>query len=90
MAQGKQAKILTERQIQKALRYIEKTRYPERDKVVFMLSIKAGLRAKEIACLTWAMVTNAEGEIADAIALEDKASTTFNLSGYHRTNKPPR
>ena len=76
--QGKQAKVLTERQIQKALRYIETTRHPERDRAIFLLSVKAGLRAKEIACLTWAMITNAEGEIADAIALEDKASKGRN------------
>ena len=78
MAQGKQAKVLTERQIQKALRHIERKRYPERDRVVFLLSIKAGLRAKEIAFLTWPMVTDAEGQIADAIALENRASKGRN------------
>lgn len=41
---------------------------------MFLLSIKAGLRAKEIAALTWAMVTDARGEPAEAIALENKAS----------------
>ena len=78
MAQGKQAKVLTERQIQKALRYIETTRYPERDRAIFMLSVKAGLRAKEIACLTWAMVTDPEGKVSDVIALENKASKGRN------------
>ena len=38
------------------------------------LSIKAGLRAKEIARLTWSMVTNAAGQVADAIALPNRAS----------------
>ena len=38
-----------------------KNRYPCRDQVMFLLSLKAGLRAKEIAALTWAMVTDAEG-----------------------------
>ena len=78
MAQGKQAKVLTERQIQKALRYIETTRYPERDRVIFLLSVKAGLRAKEIACLTWAMVTDPEGKVGDVIALENRASKGRN------------
>ena len=36
--------------------------------------MKAGLRAKEIASLTWAMVTDAEGALADAISLTDVAS----------------
>jgi hypothetical protein len=34
------------------VRYLETTRYPWRDQVMFLLSIKAGLRAKEIASLT--------------------------------------
>jgi len=49
-------------------------RYPERDIVMVLLSVKAGLRAKEIASLTWAMVTDAEGAIGDAIYLTNSAS----------------
>jgi len=41
---------------------------------MFLLSVKAGLRAKEIAALTWAMVTDAERELSDAIELPDAAS----------------
>jgi integrase/recombinase XerD len=74
MAQGKQAKVLTEAQMRSALRHLETTRYPERDRVIFLLSVKAGLRAKEIAALRWSMVTDAEGELSDVIALENKAS----------------
>jgi len=36
--------------------------------------VRAGLRAKEIASLTWAMLTDAEGNIGDAIHLVDQAS----------------
>jgi hypothetical protein len=39
-----------------------------------MRSIKAGLRAKEVASVTWAMVTDAEGEIIDVVALQNRAS----------------
>ena len=42
--------------------------------MIFLLSVKAGLRAKEIASLTWAMVTDAEGALTDAISLTDIAS----------------
>jgi len=41
---------------------------------MFLLSVKAGLRAKEIAALTWGMVTDAKGTVSDAIALPDNAS----------------
>ena len=74
MAQGKQAKILSERQIKAVLSHLETTRYPERDQVMFLLSTKAGFRAKEIASVTWAMVTDSEGRVADTIVLEDRAS----------------
>src|SRR5665647_2713050 len=74
MSLGKQAKILSKGQIEATLGYLAKTRYPVRNRVIFLLSIKAGLRAKEIASLTWEMITDASGEIGRAIHLQDKAS----------------
>jgi integrase/recombinase XerC len=74
MALGKQAKILTDKQVRAVLAELDTRRYPIRDRVMFLLSIKAGLRAKEIASITWAMVTDAEGEIAAVIALENRTS----------------
>jgi integrase/recombinase XerD len=74
MALGKQAKILTDKQVRAVLAELDTRRYPLRDRVMFLLSMKAGLRAKEVASVTWAMATDAEGEIADVIALENKAS----------------
>jgi len=47
--QGKQAKILSVAQERAILGYLLTTRYPRRDRVLFLLSLKAGLRAKEIA-----------------------------------------
>jgi integrase/recombinase XerC len=74
MPQGRQAKILNPRQETAILRYLETTRYPERNRVIFLLSLKAGMRAREIAAVTWAMVTDGEGQVGDAIALENRAS----------------
>jgi integrase len=74
MALGKQAKILNKPQAEAVLSYLASTRYPVRNRVIFLLSLKAGLRAKEIASLTWEMVTDAEGRLTDAISLTDKAS----------------
>jgi hypothetical protein len=38
------------------------------------LSAKAGLRAKEIAALTWKMVVEADGFVGPAVHLQDAAS----------------
>lgn len=74
MSLGKQAKTLTKPQMDAVLAYFGSTRHPTRNRVIFLLSVKAGLRAKEIACLNWAMVTDAEGSLTDAISLTDIAS----------------
>jgi integrase len=74
MALGKQAKILTDKQVRAVLAEIDTRRYPLRDRVMLLFSIKAGMRAVEIASITWAMVTDAEGEIGDVIALQNRAS----------------
>ena len=74
MPLGKQAKVLTPRQERRILKRLKATRYPMRDAVTFLLSIKAGLRAKEISSLTWAMVTDADGKVAEEIALTDASS----------------
>ena len=60
MALGKQAKILTEAQQKVVLSYLAGRRLAQRNTVMFLLSVDAGLRAKEIAALEWAMVTDAQ------------------------------
>jgi integrase/recombinase XerD len=74
MALGRQAKILTDRQQRTALTQVATHRYAERDRVILLLSYRAGLRAKEIAHLTWSMVTDGTGALSDCIRLQDVAS----------------
>src|SRR5579872_4712418 len=71
---GKQAKILSARQLRAALGRAGRGRYPERDQVMVLLSVRAGLRAGEIAKLTWPMVLDAQGRLADRIELYDQAA----------------
>lgn len=71
---GKQAKILSPREVRQVLAHVRGGRYPLRNEVMFLLSVKAGLRAKEISCLTWATVTDASGGIGDALHLPDVSS----------------
>jgi integrase len=71
---GKQAKVLSRQQVQAALRHVRRNRYPQRDRVMILLSLKAGLRAGEIAKLTWPMLLNPDGRIANYIELYDRAA----------------
>jgi integrase len=74
MGLGKQAKTLNKRQVEAVLGYLAGTRRPARNRLIFLLSAKAGLRAKEVAGLTWWMTNDSQGEIGHAIHLQDTAS----------------
>jgi integrase/recombinase XerD len=71
---GKQAKILSEDGLEDLLVYASATRHPLRNRVLVLLSAKAGLRAGEIAQLTWDMVLGPTGEVGMAIELRDHAA----------------
>ena len=74
MALGKQAKTLTKTQIDTLCAHLRTRRHGPRDQTIFLLSVRARLRAKEIANLRWCMVTDADGNVGDAIHLTDAAS----------------
>ena len=56
------------------LAFADCTRHPIRNRVIVLLSAKAGLRAGEIANLTWDMVVDAGGQIGTVIELRDHAA----------------
>lgn len=74
MGLGKQAKVLTKKQVEFVQSYLSKTRSPVRNQTIFLLSVKTGLRAKEIASLKWSMAINSDGMIADTLSLTNDAS----------------
>ena len=69
---GRQAKILHDQQINDLLAFASSTCNPLRNKLMVLLSVKAGLRAGEIAGLTWDMVLDPTGEVGHAIELLDR------------------
>ena len=71
---GKQAKTLNKAQIEMISTYLRSKRNGLRNQTIFLLSVRAGLRAKEIASLTWEMVLTPSGEISDCIHLTNSAS----------------
>lgn len=74
MALGKQAKILNRQQVDALLHHVGKRRNGLRNQVIVLLSVRAGLRAKEIANLRWSMIVGADGEVGNYIHLTDDAS----------------
>lgn len=84
---GKQAKILSPAQEAAMLLYArrEHGRHTARDVTIVLLSVKAGLRAKEISELTWAMVTDPEGAVGVSIELQDRISKGGRKSRGGRT-----
>ncbi len=78
---GKQAKILSGSHADEMLMFADTTRYPLRNRLIVLLSLKAGLRAAEIADLTWEMVLTPTRDIGTTIELRDHAAK----KGHGRT-----
>jgi integrase len=71
---GKQAKVLGLGEVVDMLTFADCSRHPLRNCVIVLLSAKAGLRAGEIANLTWDMVLDANGQLGMCIELRDHAA----------------
>jgi integrase len=71
---GRRAKILSPADVNDLLIFASCTRNPLRNCVLVLLSAKAGLRASEIANLTWDMVVGPTGQINGIIELRDSAA----------------
>jgi integrase/recombinase XerD len=68
---GKQAKVVTPPMLKRMLRRVARSPFPARDRVMILLSVKAGLRACEIAGLDWAMVLDAQGRVSGTLNVRD-------------------
>jgi integrase len=71
---GKRAKVLSPDNIEDLLVFARQTRHPIRNQVLVLLSVKAGLRAGEIANLTWPMLAEPTGEVGRSLELQDCAA----------------
>ena len=68
---GKQAKVVTPPMLKRMLRHVSHSSHPARDRAMILLSVKAGLRACEIAGLDWSMVLDAQGRVSGTIHVRD-------------------
>ena len=64
---GRQAKVFSRRDLRHLRAAAKRSRTPLRDDVVVLLAARAGLRACEIARLTWGMVLDPTGKVAPVI-----------------------
>jgi integrase/recombinase XerD len=71
---GRQAKTLSAADVSDLLVFASCTRNPLRNRVIVLLSAKAGLRASEIANLTWDMVLGPTGQVSGLLELRDHAA----------------
>lgn len=68
---GRQAKVLAPNAMTRALEHLEQIYGGPREAALFLLSVRAGLRACEIAGLTWGMVLGPRGQVGDGIDIRD-------------------
>lgn len=71
---GRQAKVLTVSTVKRALQRAGHSTTPERDRVIILLSVLAGLRACEIAGIEWGMVLDARGRVGVVLELSDRVA----------------
>jgi integrase/recombinase XerD len=75
----KQMKTLTPKIEESVLFFIsQNSRNPIRDRVIFLLSIKSGLRSKEISKLKWKHILDSDGNFRDSIHLTNDCSKGKN------------
>lgn len=63
------AKTVLPAEVDLLLQYAQKRRHAERNRVLVLLSFKAGLRACEISGLKWEMVLGSDGAVSEQILL---------------------
>jgi integrase/recombinase XerD len=76
---GGQAKTLSEADIRRLIKVAKSSRHPLRNHVIVLLSVRAGLRAGEIAGLDWSMVTDGRGRVGALIELPGRV-TKYGLA----------
>ena len=65
----KQARTLTDKQLKQVLAHCSTRKHAARDRAIVLFSFLAGLRAKEIAALTLANVTDEDGNVREEFTL---------------------
>jgi integrase/recombinase XerD len=71
---GQPAKVLGRGDVRRLLTAVRRSRHAERNRVIVLLSVKAGLRACEIAALDWKMVLTSQRQVGPILELPAAAA----------------
>ncbi len=74
-----QAKVQSDQDLKRLIKVAKASRHPLRNTVIILLSVRAGLRAGEIANLDWTMVTDGRGHVTNLIILPARV-TKYGLA----------
>ena len=69
---GGPAKVLEVAHVCRLILHVQTTRNPDRNRVMALLSFKAGLRAGEIAGLDWRMLLRPDGRLAKQLSVDHR------------------
>ncbi|WP_118858308.1 tyrosine-type recombinase/integrase [Sphingomonas mesophila] len=97
------AKVLGPADVRLLLKHVTGQRYPERNRVMVLLSFKAGMRACEIAGLSWPMILGSDHSLSSQVvvgndiakggsgrAIPMHADLKRALKALHRLERRPR
>jgi integrase len=68
---GRQAGLIIPSVLRQMLAHANRSGSAARDRVIILLSVRAGLRAAEIAQLDWSMVLDSRGQVSETITIRD-------------------
>lgn len=71
---GRQAKVISAPALRLILAHLSRRDTRLRDRAIVLLSLKAGLRAGEIAQLEWPMVLDDRGQVSGLLCLPDRVA----------------
>lgn len=69
---GRQAKVIAPAMLRALHRHVQHSTHSDRDWAMLLLSVKAGLRASEVANLDWSMVVDGNRRVGHVIELPDR------------------
>jgi integrase len=79
---GGPAKVLEVAHLRRLISHVQVTRNADRNRVMVLLSFKAGLRAGEIAGLDWRMLLRPDGRLSKQLSIDHRIAKNGQADGF--------